>query len=1026
MPLRNQSENRDAFNEYERYDSYQDDNIDANLARLPLPGPALVVDLRPADQRSSSLLWNLATEVEDLATEMRLHQVARWRYLAECIDVLRIDTIKPNDLLNEAEELVITTRTDTLYFPTIPTLMKHITEEFIDSVRNSRTGATRDFLGNDRHAMRKEPDQSTVRVFLLIDITNTRSLANAVLFSHYLKAYNYNKKDDYSYDDPHITGRDERISTIAICMNANQDPNQERLRSELLHQEQVLHTLSNVNSSRTKFDMVILIQKYRNDDTYIGEGMQAYEVDLVLYTLLLVSAEQLTEAWNKIDESDMRFYVSYEKQEEEKTPPTPIYMLGMVATEYSARWGRRWLDYGLASYVIDTLCSTAQVGSDEALLQLPDKRNWFDEWWSEANNVLPEALGELFPQMQALERIQQRTKTPFFKDTPPTIPTSTNHLHTYAEQLDSEYKSFGQPVLEKMIATSRQPQLLATLLHEESRNRQTSQPDQWPFSSLKMVLTLQEQAEKFFSSLSHGARSALPRARRQLIALNERVSEIEKITSSQPYMNTLYKEFEQAAEEAQIEVRRTLPARSFPILGIFTRISSITLIAVFSIGLLCWFGLAGLLPIIWADIAGHQPSLTASLHNAYFLTLTGLRLCLLLVLLGVVWYTQRRLTKHYEQKRKTIEARLQAVSQRHVRQVQRVLTAHIALSLLEQAGLYSSHGGLGRVGESLRKLNEALLKAKNVAEQRQQDAWEHLEAGLSERQVGLTRERNWVNLRVRRDLLKWEQVQNTFETVANQFSHGTPALDMLANHLLRQMEMHSSMRKLSLPSRRVYRSISGDEKQMQDLGSELTAAMILSQTIDYDLAYIQTQVERYQQLQEGSSSSTSSLAESITLLREEVAKARLAQISRLNRELEKSSPAEMKGSFFSRPRQSVADTLAIWTSNQYKEEAKATLITRSIAARLHDNHTTSKEALDDLRARYSLFGYHDAAQMDDDRFYLLVAPSLATDDFLDTLETTDSIQAPSFRRLHFPDGEKLIYLHVHRLRFSSSSIARNP
>ena len=1007
MPRPNQSGKSDRYSEYEQYDKYQDDNLQENLAGLPLPGPTLVIDLRPINQRNSSLLWNLETEIEDLAAEMRLHQVARWRYLAECMNFLRVDTLTPNVSLDKAKELAVVTHTDEFHCSTIEELMEYITDEFVNSVRNSRAGAVRDHAENNRPSMKEEPGQSTVRVFLLIDMMNTLSFTNAILFSHYLKMFNY------SYDDPHSTGRDERISTIAICMNANQEH----------RQEMMIRELSNVNTSRTKFDMIILIQKYRNDDTYIGEGIQTYEVDLVLYTLLLVSSEQLSDAWNGADEQDMSYYVTHIDQELEKVPPTPIYMLGLAVTEYSARWGRRWLDYGLASQIISTLRSTTNIGSDDSLLRfsLLDKRNWFDEWWAEAQVILPESLDELLPAMKPLGEMQRSVLSLSFQGNP--LSTTMQPVQAYCEQLDEDYKKLEQPSSTRAIEASRQPELLSEMLRSEQfiRDRQTIQPDQSPDTSLEGVLMLQKRAEQFFSSLFRGAEGTLPRARRQLIMLRERISEIEKVASVQFNIYALHREFTQAGEKAQREVRARIPG-SLPILGVLTRISTFILLIVVCVGLLCWFGLAAWLPIIWTGIAGHHPSEVVSFQNPFFITLMGLRLCIFIVLLGVFWYVQHRQVTGYEEKRRSIAKQLQGVSQQHIDQVRNILAARIALSLLEQAGLYAPLGNPCRANQYLQRLDEALIKAQEEAEEQQQDAQKHLKPGLSEREIDLIREQPWINLYVRRDLLPFEQIESAFEVIARKFSQGTPALNAFATHLLRQMESHSSARKPLTPVSRGYRPNGiKDEIQLQALGSELAAAMILSQAIDYDLTQVQVLVERYLQLRERTTQQISAFMESITSLQEEVKRANLEQIAGGSRQRENRFQSTMKvgrENFFLQP---VAETLAAWASSQYQEGMKEALATRSITARLYDNDSLPAYILDDLRTRYSLFGYNNAGQMEnDDRFYLLIIPGLATDDFIQALTTQETVQAPSFRKLYFPDGEKLIYLHVHRLHLSSS------
>jgi hypothetical protein len=67
--------------------------------------------------------------------------------------------------------------------------------------------------------------------------------------------------------------------------------------------------------------------------------------------------------------------------------------------------------------------------------------------------------------------------------------------------------------------------------------------------------------------------------------------------------------------------------------------------------------------------------------------------------------------------------------------------------------------------------------------------------------------------------------------------------------------------------------------------------------------------------------------------------------------------------------------------------------------------------LEDLRERGRLLGYRDETTSDD-RFYLFVPPG-DIEAFQETLELMD---VSNIRLVGFPDTEKLIYLHIHRVR----------
>src|SRR2546423_2243379 len=60
------------------------------LAQLHLPGPSVVIDVRRGTDHDPPLIWNIGIELEDLSTEMELNKVYRWRYLTNCIDLLKL------------------------------------------------------------------------------------------------------------------------------------------------------------------------------------------------------------------------------------------------------------------------------------------------------------------------------------------------------------------------------------------------------------------------------------------------------------------------------------------------------------------------------------------------------------------------------------------------------------------------------------------------------------------------------------------------------------------------------------------------------------------------------------------------------------------------------------------------------------------------------------------------------------------------------------------------------------------------
>ena len=139
------------------------------LASQPLPGPAVVIDVRHTKSYDPPLVQYLMTEVEDLTTQMRLHQVPRWRFLSKCIEFITLD-IPPDKTVDNAPQFTLTRGSEEKTFLTRDALINHLHREYVDLVRTNRISAAID----TNHSMKRlsttevELEQSTVRVFFLL------------------------------------------------------------------------------------------------------------------------------------------------------------------------------------------------------------------------------------------------------------------------------------------------------------------------------------------------------------------------------------------------------------------------------------------------------------------------------------------------------------------------------------------------------------------------------------------------------------------------------------------------------------------------------------------------------------------------------------------------------------------------------------------------------------------------------------------------------------------------------------------
>ncbi len=488
---------------------------------LPLPGSAVVIDVRQTSDLR--LIWYLATEVEDLAREMRLDQAYQWRLLAECIDFLKLDILGPEPVPNSSSSFVIKTGDgDTLPMLGNNELARHIGKNYINRVRNSRIKA----INDGEQAETVSPEQSTVRVFFLADLNEEESFSRAVIYGQWLK--------EWCNDDagPTRIGRNERIETVVICMNA------------------APHRHSNLLTdldSLTALDTVILLQTYRDDDGYIDEEAQIYQAELLLYTLLLHWPESLEQ---RIDD------MLSDALDGKKTLPRSTYIVGISAFEYSARWGVRWLDYGLAAKIIEILSDSQEVQREDKQLQF-EVETWWKDWWQRLQAIVPASLTMVLSTLQALDQLQRLMVASNFRHNSPN--SLLQSLVDFRQQVAWLYTGASGPTLQ--LALDSAP-LIPSQLKQSYEKTSWGGDDNSPASEIYHMLSeLQTQAQLFLLPLFHNAHGALPRALRQLAALSTHTNKLRQIVQSPPNLHEYRNEFEKQAEEAQKHLDRLLQAR---------------------------------------------------------------------------------------------------------------------------------------------------------------------------------------------------------------------------------------------------------------------------------------------------------------------------------------------------------------------------------------------------------------------------------------------------------------------------------
>src|SRR5436305_12531707 len=117
----------------------------ASLSSLPLPWPTVVIDMRHPTPQDRSLVWDMATEIEDLTAKIRLYRVNRWRYLHQWIEFITLGPLPPGETVNTATSFTLINGSNKIEtFSTKERLVEHIHRECVDRVRTNRNSATKD------------------------------------------------------------------------------------------------------------------------------------------------------------------------------------------------------------------------------------------------------------------------------------------------------------------------------------------------------------------------------------------------------------------------------------------------------------------------------------------------------------------------------------------------------------------------------------------------------------------------------------------------------------------------------------------------------------------------------------------------------------------------------------------------------------------------------------------------------------------------------------------------------------------
>lgn len=989
----------------------------SELASLPLPGPAVVIDVRSTKSYDPPLIQYLMTEVEDLTTQMRLHKVTRWRFLSKCMEFISLDLPVDKTVANSTR-FTLTRGDEEKTFETKDALISHLHREYVDLVRTNRISAARDTHNSAKgfSAAEVELEQSTVRVFFLIDASDASSLTSAAEYAKLLRQ----KKEN---SNPLRSGYDERLNLIAICINAD-DVHFSQLESEyddqesdesgkpfsvIVEQEQTAPAPTTHITKRWQgdittrltiaFDVIIPIYAYRDDEGFVANDTQTYELELILYALLL-SPESLAVTSQEMRDDRADRYLALEDSADKQAsfPSGEICLPGIASIEYSTSWARHWFNYGLVMKSLQTLRETEAI-TNENDLRLYDGRDWLDSWWAEVRVAIPGRLLNAIPGFKGLFEFQRRISASAFHNV--TLPDSQVALQDFCRELESYYVGTGSVTLQQAIMSTEHVKQLLEETPEKPYELSAEQSSQEQ-EALKTLGELQQQTSLFATSLFQGAFGALPRAINQVEALGIRIEEGEvgRYTRKLPNVVQQQEQFAVAAVKADMQMASLLKTWQLPFFGRVQRSTPLSLLVFALIALCGW---------LLQDSLTFLPSvLTYSLPVHGGISLFRVLIVIIVGVAGFFYLSTRN--KRLLERRNSIVQFLYQTANAHLTEVQMAIAARVAIMLLEKAGLYRSDGKTAQYKQRLSALDTLLTEAQKQATTYQREAYERIKLGLNQTKPARPSNRIWLHLNSRKDLFPWERSIETFQQLGEGMTKANGPLEMLAKSLLRLLAPEKQpVAFTDVQTKPFYAS----EEQFQSVSSELVATLLVTEIVGSSIITLQPLLDRYLSLDLYDQYAPSLFGEHIAELYD------VLKAMKLEQAMSSSTDSLLQQEFLDRaivqPKWTSEQILAAWIENFYatNEQANNLLNHNNIIELLQEAQIKLSVVLQDLSSRCRLLGYRDELANGQDSYVLLMPGSDSQHERYEALAT---LQPTQIRLLSFPDQEKLIYFHLYRVQ----------
>lgn len=980
-----------------------------SLVSLPLPGPAVVIDMRSPAPQDRQLVWNMATEIEDLSAKIRLFRVNRWRYLQQWIEFITLGPLPPGETVDTATSFTLKNGASKIEtFSSKERLIEHIHRECIDRVRTNRNSALRDGdqLIQEAKESGLEKEQATVRVFFIIDIADSNTFNSAAAYASMLR------QKSYQYDDPQRSGRNEPISPVAICINtdkAHRDPEASRPQFQL--PEEITSPV---------FDMMMLVHAYDDTLSFMSRQAQLYELELILYAMLLSPASLTTDKQEMRDEDPDHYLSSIESEEEAHTTRasfevswremlsgpsslSPVLcMIGTSSFEYSARWGMRWLDYGLVKEILGTLCDS-RGGRHKDNLHLPNDRDWLDDWWTDVKKTVPIRLNSTMQEFRGLVGLESCIDSSPFQGV--SLRNSGKALTRYCQEIARYYSN--EPYAPTLPEALTSADLLFPVLQQALKKQAERgfHPSTREEEEIQALVELEMRAKRFPFDLFRGATGAISHAINQITELEERVArgEIGQLARNTPNIKHRLGALEDEIKKAEYQQQQLMKTWKLPLIGEVQRASVLAV-------------LLALLAILFVLLLqNHVSGLPGT--GALFAGLPGLSPLFLgccVVAAAVALFFLARHNQQLYRKRERIIAPLQELASTHLQEVQSNIAAKTAILLLKEAGLYHPEGKAGLLKNRLRALQKTLVEAQQRALEEQKGAYERLKPIWSQT-TDPTSSRVWLNQNSRKDLLLWNDILEIYQRLKENYATNNPSLNKLAELLLKCLEGETYTTSISRPGEsQVFLGQAGRREQLHHIGTELVAILLSEAIVGSRITTLYPLLEKYLALDNPGSQGSSALGRHMADLYEMIKVILLEQAMTLD----SLSQFNIFDDFGTHEQKTVEQIVAAWIEYLRSNDEAITAILNqdSIMSRLGELKLRPAHVLEDLSRRCRLLGLPREV-VESDHSYFLLAPEPFSDSLI---EAVRELQPTQLHLVPFPDQEKLIYLHLYQIRLRAS------